>query len=94
MITNHIRKNLTKLTLTFKACPRHMCFSFLCIHYERPHCQQESKVCFPYSADAQSYRPHVDPIYKLVKGRGPWWGIQRARRAHLQGFVVKKALGE
>lgn len=70
--------------LTFKLSPS-LHLLFIPFHLE-------SKVCFPYSADVESYRPHLDIISKLEEG---WWQRrdEGAQRAGLLGLVVKRGLG-
>lgn len=74
----------TELMLTFKLSPS-LHLLFIPFHLE-------SKVCFPYSADVESYRPHLDIISKLEEG---WWQRrdEGAQRAGLLGLVVKRGLG-
>ena len=67
-ITRPIRKTWLSSCWHLSFHPRSICFSFRFSHCEWPHCQRESKVCFPYSADAECYRPHLESICKWERG--------------------------
>lgn len=50
------------------------------------------KICPPYAADVESYKPHLDLISKLEEG-GWLCRDEGAPRAGPPGFVVKKGHG-
>lgn len=80
----------TELMLTFKLLPLvHLLFigSFMRV----ASLSQESKVCSPYSADLECFKPHLLLMPKLEK-LGWLWRDGGAQRAHPPSFVVKKNL--